>query len=200
MALPELLEIGHITKACKSKAACLHCGKPKDSAGHLTSIDNPKCTNCKGNHSADQHHPVIMSSIHWEIQTSRKTVMDKHAYKLMQLNVNGLSKNCTVALNRYLQTQNINLLCSCETKVQNFPSQAFPGMNCFLKPNSNKARQIGVALQTCWTRVVNCRHLSLHSQAKRSKNRPLFSVFTSEWSSSTECNLPNYRVNYQANQ
>ena len=72
--------------------------------------------------------------------------MGKHAYKLMQLNVNGLSENCTMALNRYLQTQNIDLLCLCETKVQNFPSQAFPGTNCFLKPNSNKARQRGVAL------------------------------------------------------
>ena len=72
--------------------------------------------------------------------------MDKHAYKLMQLNVNGLSENCTMALNRYLQTQNIDLVCLCETKMQNFPSQTFSEINCFLKPISNKARQRGVSL------------------------------------------------------
>ena len=70
----------------------------------------------------------------------------RNNYKIMQLNVCGMSDNCYLALNMYLRSQNIDVVCLSETKTSNIQASTFPGMTIILKPNIVNPRQRGVAL------------------------------------------------------
>ena len=64
----------------------------------------------------------------------------------MQLNVCGMSENCCMALNHYLHSNAIDVVCLSETKAETIQTSAFPGMTTILKPNSANPRQRGVAV------------------------------------------------------
>ena len=70
----------------------------------------------------------------------------KNNCKIMQLNVCGMSENCCMALNHYLHSNSIDVVCLSETKAETIQTSAFPGMTTILKPNSANPRQRGVAV------------------------------------------------------
>lgn len=43
---------GHMAKVCRSVKLCEHCGNQKEDGDHDLCKQNPKCLNCKGDHSA----------------------------------------------------------------------------------------------------------------------------------------------------
>lgn len=46
--------IGHSTSQCISMKACVHCGTNANEGSHLICVEQPRCRNCSGAHSADQ--------------------------------------------------------------------------------------------------------------------------------------------------
>ena len=46
--------LGHSQKECHSQKACPHCSKNINDGSHQICIDQPKCRNCNGEHSADK--------------------------------------------------------------------------------------------------------------------------------------------------
>lgn len=70
----------------------------------------------------------------------------KMAVKICQLNINGMSKNTIMALERYIWSQKLDIVCLSETKIGELPLHAFPDMKCILKPNAANSRHRGVAM------------------------------------------------------
>lgn len=68
--------------------------------------------------------------------------------KIGQVNINGLSTNSVLALDRYITEKQLDIVCLSETKTRDLPFDRFTNMKTIIKPNTDNPKQRGVGLIT----------------------------------------------------
>ena len=123
---------------CHSRESCKLCAE-EHSVAKCTNKDKPaKCSNCKGNHEADDTNcPTYIKQIrtvHEARGIPKPVKMDERKLTFLQINFCGLSEHSKIALNHSVHQKNPDVVFLNETKA-NLPRHFLNNYNAISEHN-----------------------------------------------------------------